>query len=191
MIKLYSVIVPFIKEILLGNKKIKNQERNVSFFLVFACLIMFLMLFVSNLTNGRLIAKNKELETSIISLKEETKTIGKANDNLTQSLNQQNITLNECDTEKEKLYEKIEELENIDCTNNDNSLSSKYRNIENGVCQLSLLNLKADMPELPKISKTITDDNVIDDIMIKYIVDLRDYVRLKNEFIEKQKNNCK
>jgi hypothetical protein len=145
-IKLYSMLLPFVKEILLGNKRIKKNERNINIFLIGVCGLMFAMLFVSNLTNSKLITKIKEADAKVLMLKEENKTIGIANDKLTTTVNQLNITINECDIKENKLYEKIEELENIECTTGLTSLSNKLRNLENGVCKLDTLNLKAEMP---------------------------------------------
>lgn len=190
-IKLYSMLLPFIKEILLGNKRIKKQERNINIFLIGACFFMFLMLFVSNLTNSKLITKVKDLDSKIAMMKEENRTLGMANDKLTTRVNQQDITLNEYSAKENKLYEKIEELENIECNANQSSLSSKFRNIENGMCELDTLNLKADMPPLPRLSRTVDNDKLTGEIMIKYIADLREYIRTSDDFIEKQKSNCK
>lgn len=194
-IKLYTMLMPFLKEVLLGNKRIKKHERNINYFLIFACTIMFIMLFISNLTNSKLITKINELNVDNAALKENIRVLSTTSTVATEEYNKINISLMECQAVNNNLYNVIDDLESIECSDKPQSLANRFRNIENGVCELDKINLKANMPPLPKISRTIDNNNNSDsytgDVLIKYVSDLREYIREEDIKIEKQKDNCK
>lgn len=191
MMKLMSILLPFLKELLLGNKKIKKHERNINFFLLFGIVIIFLLLLVSNVTNSKLVIKLKDAEAKILTLKEENKILGLANDNITIGFNDKMKELTNCINDKDAYFAKIEELENLDCEEMKKSLVNKVINIQNGKCELNKINLRHDMPMLPTLSKTLNNDAVVGDILIKYVTDLRKFITAEDILIEEQKNNCK
>ena len=195
IIKIYSVFIPFVKEILLGNKRIKNSERNVNYFLIFVLIAMFMLLFVSNMSNSKLISKTKELEKKISVLEEQSKTLSNSNVVLIDAKNKAEADLKECVFYNKQHLDKIAELESIECSDKPESLSNKLRNLENGVCELNKIHLKENMPPIPEISRTVdknkSSDYITGEILIKYIADLREFIRQEDIIIDKEKGNCK
>lgn len=190
-LKLFSMIFPFLKEVLMGNKKIKKQDRKINGFLMLVSTFLFLMLMVSNLTNGKLNSRLDESKKKIALLQEENMKLSAAGIKTTEELTQCKIVLNEDDAAIDSLYAKIEELESIDCDVEINSLAHKLSNLEDGVCDLLKLNLKSDMPPVPKISRLNSSNEYAEGVMLDYIKDLRDYIKISDLFIEKQKGSCK
>lgn len=189
--KLFSILMPFLKELLLGNKKIKKQERNINAFLIFGIIIIFSLLIVSNLTNAKLNHNKQELEKTITALKNDNELI--TSDIKRGSLNFSKLTedYSKCLMEKDNFKNTVEILEELDCEAMKDSLTNRVINIQNGKCELNKVNLKHDMPELPKVSKTMKDDVLLGEIVLNYIVDLRKYITAQDIVIEEQKNNCK
>lgn len=195
MLKLYGIISPFFREIFLGNKKVKKQDRNINYFLIGVSTLLFLMFIVSSFTNSKLITKTDELNKSLEIEKNKTASLSTDIEKYIKEIDQYKNDLQQCDSENEVYIDKINEYEEVSCAEKPDSLFYKLRNLEDGDCKLTDIHIREGMPQLPNISKLDStyenSDKKIGELLLNYVSNLREYIRQQNELVEKEKANCK
>lgn len=183
-------ITPFLKEIISGYEGLSKLNNKSFFYVITIILIFSCFLIYSNIINAKLAVLHKHDVIVVEKTTEENIQLKKELADLKEKYEIASDDSAKCGVERDILRLKNNELENLKCVNEEDTIIERLKNVDKDICELNKIRIEDDMPPLPAISR-IDDVNKVNITLTDYIKDLRFYIRTVDDFIDNQKYNCK